>query len=190
MRSIFGCPDCINLKHRYQTKKYYKTYEEFICRKKDKKIALGYFNGIDQNHNQLYCLEFRWDILKAIKYILRKVFYSKIYLNLHLKYEIWKIHYECNRVPTLSAYGVKERGTIKGEIPRKYKGSIEDMKKFEVNYVNYLKEHKTWDKEGLIKITLYEKYLKEDGIDIDKIPFDWNIQNKRIKRLRGDKNVL
>jgi len=189
MRSIFGCTDCKNMKHRYRYKRYYGDINDFVCKKREsekynkhKTSFMGYFRGVDGNHKQLYCHEFKWDILKAIRHILRQVFYVKIYLNLELQYELWCVRRDCNRRATLSAYGVQERGTIKGEIPRKYKGTIEDMKKFETNYINFTKKQEVWAKEGRVKIMLYNKYLTEEGIDLDKVPFEWNIKSKRINK--------
>ena len=159
-------------------------YCKFNGTRKRKDGYKGKENYCKQNYDQCYqglpkgCKDFKYRWYKSFKrfFFLRKLWFE-------LKYDLLKIRRYHNRTASLSAYGVKKRGTIQGTIPKKYKGSIEKIKKFEIDYIDYLKSHKTWDKDGLIKITLYNKYLKEDEIDIDKIPFDWNIQNKKIKKV-------
>ena len=98
MRSKIGCPDCRNLRHRYNINKHYNNMNEFDCKKqtnpedrsKDNYYFIGYFCSIKKGET-IYCNYFKWDILKATKHILRETLYVKIYLKLKLKLEMRKI---------------------------------------------------------------------------------------------------
>lgn len=107
----------------------------------------------------------------------------KLKLWLNKRYELWKVARMCNRELVVSLWRIKQKRVIELTVPKKYKGSLEEIKKFEQDSLNYYKNYKVWNKDFSKKITIYEKTKCEDNIDLDCTPFEWIIKSKRIRRL-------